>query len=132
MNKEKNKMNFLNALKKKPILQTVCKTDTPVVETKPLTEDEHYLLNVQDSMITYYLPELQHLCEDFIEETLHLDNPLLEKHHCGYRNFVLEMMTFYESTTSVEIEEQEEESMTDLEEELDPSDIIYQNEDKFQ
>ena len=82
-------------------------------------------------MIIYYLPELQNLCEHFVEETLLLDNPLLEKHHCGYSNFVSEMMSLYESTTSVEIEEQEEESMTDSEDDLDPSDIIYQNDDKY-
>ena len=124
-------MNYLEALKKEGAVVPISKKEIVPVKEVILTDEENYKLNVEDSMISSYLPEVQSMCQKFVDETLYLDHPLLDKHHCGYSNFIVEMMSLYESTTGVEIEECDEESFTDLDEELDPSDIIYQKDDKF-
>lgn len=118
-------MNFLEAIKKK--------TDTTPFQEKKTqdvfknehidTVDEMYYKNVKDSVITYHLPELQHMCEDFVKESLYLDYPILKKHHEGYENFVVEMMCLYETFADVVITEKPDENDSDSETELDPADI---------
>lgn len=120
-------MNFLKALEKETpenITPFQEKKTHIVVNNEYIDNvDEMYYKNVKDSVITYHLPELQHMCEDFVKETLFLDCPMLAKHHQGYKNFVVEMMSIYENHTDVAITEMQDEDGSDSEAELDPSDI---------
>ena len=73
-------MNYLDALKSK---KTPVKEYNTVIQTfdsnsqKEVTHDEMYIKNVEDSCIIHVLPELQHMCEEFVETTLEMDCPLL-------------------------------------------------------
>tara|TARA_Y100000389_G_C17239018_1_gene402113 strand:- start:115 stop:501 length:387 start_codon:yes stop_codon:yes gene_type:complete len=118
-------MNFLAAFQKNTDdepFQKRDKTPDKLQEIKIDSVDEMYHKNVKNSVITYYLPELQDMCEDFVNESLYLDYPILKKHHQGYKNFFVEMGNLYENFTDVMITEKvEKHDESDVE--LDPSDI---------
>ena len=98
-------MNFLKALKQNaaPIVEISVeeKKEAPYVET----EEESYKKNVTDSVITNLLPELQDMCNDFVNDTLLLKYPLLMRHHTGYENFVVKLTNLFEESCELNIEE---------------------------
>ncbi|GIS52717.1 MAG: hypothetical protein Ct9H90mP28_4330 [Paracoccaceae bacterium] len=116
-------MNFLKALKQNaaPIVEINVeeKKEAPYVET----EEESYKKNVTDSVITNLLPELQDMCNDFVNDTLLLKYPLLMRHHTGYENFVVKMMNLFEESCELNIEEKIEEE-SEEEDDLDPNGLI--------
>ena len=123
-------MNYLEAIKKP---SQVVKSVAPVQETVYVQTDEedNYSKNVQDSGVAYFLPELQLMCEKFVNDSLYLDEPLLMKHHTGYRNFVIEMMNMFEENAYIEVVEAVEED-SEAEEDFDPTDLYNEkNHDKF-
>ena len=125
-------MNYLDAIKKKAAPVEAKPVVAPAPQVYIPTDYENYIGNVRDSALVYYLPELQELCQDFVDETLALDPPLLDAHHTGHVDFVVEMMSYFEAHTTVEVTEADDES-ADSEAELDPTDIIYSGSttDKF-
>lgn len=123
-------MDFLKALKQNaaPIVEISVeeKKETPYVET----EEESYKKNVTDSVITNLLPELQDMCNDFVNDTLLLKYPLLMRHHTGYENFVVKMMNLFEESCELNIEEKIEEE-SEEEDDLDPMDLYHIPNDSF-
>jgi len=118
-------MNFLNAVKNGNTTQFY--TTKPESKSKPSLDkdvsiDENYINNVKDSEIICRSEELTNICEEFIADTLLFDNPLLMKHHLGYKNFVIEMLNIFQNNISVVINEKDEQE-TDIDEELDVSDL---------
>tara|TARA_B100001250_G_scaffold71855_1_gene58219 strand:+ start:1322 stop:1705 length:384 start_codon:yes stop_codon:yes gene_type:complete len=127
-------MNYLNAAKKSvsplyyPEKQSV---PTNINNEVVLTNDENYLKNVEDSIITGLLSELQDMCMCFVEDSLIMENPILIKHHYGRRSFVSEILNLFQETAYVDISEEEEEE-SEEEDELDPIDIYSSiSNDKF-
>lgn len=123
-------MNYLNAIKQKaaPLKEITLKPIERTTYTP--TDEENYKDNVNNSVITNLLPELQEMCTEFVNDTLLSKNPILLAHHTGYRNFVIEMMNLFEDRCEVNITEGIEEE-SDAEEDLDPMDIYNISNDKF-
>lgn len=126
-------MNFLEALKKSSAVVRVKEEKMPDInQEEDVSVDEAYRLNVIDSVKAYNLPELQLLCEEFIKESLLVEKPLISRHHTGYDNFTVKIMNLFEEYTTVEVTEKEPEvTEEDSDSDMDPSDIIYKNNDGF-
>ena len=123
-------MNYLDALKsnQKLVKETKVSQITETYVKQELTHEEDYIKNVEDSGVIYVLPELQLMCEEFVDTTIAMDYPLLVKHHTNYRNFVIEMMNLFEENVYVTVTETVE-SESESDEDLDLMDLY--NDDRF-
>tara|TARA_Y100000389_G_C17458652_1_gene519989 strand:- start:1667 stop:2014 length:348 start_codon:yes stop_codon:yes gene_type:complete len=69
--------------------------------------DEDFLLNLEDSEKIYRFDDIRIICEEFIEESLILDVPLIPKHHLGYKDFTEEILHLFEENVHTIITELE-------------------------
>jgi len=100
------------------------------VQDKEISIDENYINNAKDSEVICRTEELVDMCEEFILDSLILDNPLLMKHHLGYKNFVTEMINIFQNNIEVIIQEKDEQE-SDIEEDLDLSDLYCIDQDRL-
>ena len=56
-----------------------------------LSDEENYMLNKEDSVLIDVIDDINKLCDNFIEESLILEKPLIMKHHSGFSDFKVEL-----------------------------------------
>ncbi len=124
-------MNFLAAINNGNKTEfTEKKKQNSFVQEKETSTDENYINNAKDSEVICRTEELVNMCEEFILDSLLFDNPLLMKHHLGYKNFITEMINIFQNNIEVIIQEKDEQE-SDNEEDLDLSDLYYTDQDRL-
>lgn len=102
-------MNFLNALEstiskpmqdlKKDIIKEVSVCETSV--------EEDFLLNLEDSEKIYRFDDIRIMCQEFIDESLMLDIPLIRRHNLGYTDFTEQILHLFEESVHTVMTERE-------------------------
>jgi hypothetical protein len=119
-------MNFIDALKKTPgkfVEKEVILKKEEVANV--LSHEQNFMLNKEDSLLINVIEDLNKLCNNFIEESLIPDEPLLMRHHTGLDDFKLKLLEIFQDNVGVEITELDEES--DGESDIDSIDMLYEN-----
>jgi len=119
-------MNFIDALKKTPgkfVEKEVILKKEEVANV--LSNEQNFVLNKEDSLLINVIEDLNKLCNNFIEESLIPDEPLLMRHHTGLDDFKLKLLEIFQDNVGVEITELDEES--DGESDIDSIDMLYEN-----
>ena len=114
-------MDYKKALSKPALEQPKClktKKEEFIVE---VSNEENYILNLKDSILTEVSLHIESLCKNFIENDLILDQPLLMMHHTGYKNFTNEILNIFQNNLEIIVEEKEE---TDTELDDDEFDLL--------
>jgi len=122
-------MNFLKALNKQPGEFTELNKKNEITnEQIEISNEENFLNNMKDSVLTNVLSEVDKLCDEFIEETLTKKRPLLIKHHTGYENFKIKILNLMQENIEIELTDLAIDS-SDSEDEFDSIDYLYANDE---
>lgn len=112
-------MSYLEILQKKidkQIPKSVCSSLQSENTIKPeLSDEENYILNVEDSHIIYWSDHIFEFWRSFVDNTYDQDMPLLMKHHCKFKNFYTDVITFVDQNIKAEVTFNEIDSESDEE-----------------
>lgn len=119
-------MNFIDALKKTPgkfVEKEVILKKEEVANV--LSDEQNFVLNKEDSLLINVIEDLNKLCNNFIEESLIPDEPLLMRHHTGFDDFKRKLLEIFQDNVGVEITELDDDS--DGDSDIDSIDMLYEN-----
>jgi len=119
-------MNFIDALKKTPgkfVEKEVILKKEEVANV--LSDEQNFVLNKEDSLLINVIEDLNKLCNNFIEESLIPDEPLLIRHHTGLDDFKRKLLEIFQDNVGVEITELDDDS--DGDSDIDSIDMLYEN-----